>query len=315
MTAISVLPPAFQALHFGDVDEFRPAVRKFDVSFTPIARKISVQQQILNLADFDIVLVESFPRLADMQLAPDCTAVGFASDGEAAIRVNGVDVDRRFVGIGHGGDDFSMIERSGVRLACVVFTPAVHDRGWPQTHGHLAMIVTMVSAQEKLKILTSEILSFAASSPDALAVPATRAALKESLLSAVDQVFERGDLFRPLSSPHFAKAFSIFHKIENAISGDLKSPVYSNELAARVGVSVRTLQDVVLQYRGMSLHRYLRLKRLWLVRRRLLAGHTSVKACALEYGFWHLGDFSRSYRLHFGETPSHTLANGLRNHT
>jgi transcriptional regulator GlxA family with amidase domain len=33
-----------------------------------------------------------------------------------------------------------------------------------------------------------------------------------------------------------------------------------------------------------------------------------VKACALAFGFWHLGDFSASYRLQFGETPSQTLA-------
>ena len=58
----------------------------------------------------------------------------------------------------------------------------------------------------------------------------------------------------------------------------------------------------------MSLHRYLRFKRLWLVRKRLMAGGISVKACALESGFWHLSDFSRSYHLHFGETPSQTLA-------
>jgi AraC-like DNA-binding protein len=58
----------------------------------------------------------------------------------------------------------------------------------------------------------------------------------------------------------------------------------------------------------MSLHRYLRLRRLWLVRRQLLAGADSVKACALAFGFWHMGDFSHSYRVQFGETPSQTMA-------
>ncbi|MFN5038386.1 MAG: helix-turn-helix domain-containing protein [Bradyrhizobium sp.] len=38
------------------------------------------------------------------------------------------------------------------------------------------------------------------------------------------------------------------------------------------------------------------------------AGAPSVKACALAYGFWHLSDFSRSYRSQFGEAPSETLA-------
>ena len=43
---------------------------------------------------------------------------------------------------------------------------------------------------------------------------------------------------------------------------------------------------------------------------RLLAGADSVKAVALAFGFWHLSDFSRSYRDQFGETPSQTLELG-----
>ena len=45
-------------------------------------------------------------------------------------------------------------------------------------------------------------------------------------------------------------------------------------------------------------------------RKRLLAGADSVKAVALAFGFWHLSDFSRSYRDQFGETPSQTLERG-----
>jgi len=129
-----------------------------------------------------------------------------------------------------------------------------------------------------------------------------------SLLAGVDTIFANSDTSKPRRSLHSTRAFAIFQRIEAHLREDLKSPIYSNALAEAVGVSIRTLQDVILQYRGMSLHRYLRFKRLWLVRKRLTAGGISVKACALEYGFWHLSDFSRSYHLHFGETPSQTLA-------
>ena len=124
-----------------------------------------------------------------------------------------------------------------------------------------------------------------------------------------DQIsFDDGTAAKPGRSLHSTRAFAIFQRIEAHLRQDLKSPIYSNALAEAVGVSIRTLQDVILQYRGMSLHRYLRFKRLWLVRKRLTAGGISVKACALEYGFWHLSDFSIVYRTHFGETPSDTLA-------
>jgi AraC family ethanolamine operon transcriptional activator len=101
---------------------------------------------------------------------------------------------------------------------------------------------------------------------------------------------------------------SIVQRVEEIVSANLRNPIYSEELACKVGVSVRTLHSAILRHRGMSLHRYLRLKRLWLVRQRLREGEISVKACALAHGFWHLGEFSKSYRRHFGETPSETVA-------
>jgi AraC family ethanolamine operon transcriptional activator len=307
MSAVSFAPsPILQALHFTDIDEFRRSVRKFCVEFTPLARKISVQQAILNLAAFDIVFVQSFPRIADTQLAADATAICFTMDDDELVRFNGVDVDRAVVGIGHGGSGFAIAERNGARLAVINFTPEIHDRGWPDTRPHFGVFATTTAAQHKLRLLVSEVLKFASTASDELQTPVTMAAVKESLLLAVDQVFE-GHSSRPRRSLHSARSYALFQRIEAQLLEDLKSPIYSDALAAAAGISVRTLQDVVAQYRGTSLHRYLRLKRLWLVRRRLLAGRISVKACALEYGFWHMGDFSRSYQTHFGETPSQTL--------
>lgn len=85
-------------------------------------------------------------------------------------------------------------------------------------------------------------------------------------------------------------------------------PLYSNELAEQIGTSVRTLHSASLFVAGMSLHTYLRLKRLSQVRLQLSTGALSVKAAALGNGFWHLGDFSRVYRRAFGELPSQTRA-------
>jgi AraC family transcriptional regulator, ethanolamine operon transcriptional activator len=46
------------------------------------------------------------------------------------------------------------------------------------------------------------------------------------------------------------------------------------------------------------------------VRQALLAathGSTTVSAVALDWGFWHFGEFSRAYKGCFGELPSDTL--------
>ncbi|MET4296127.1 AraC-like DNA-binding protein [Bradyrhizobium sp. LB8.2] len=90
------------------------------------------------------------------------------------------------------------------------------------------------------------------------------------------------------------------------------SHFYSSDLARRIGTSVRTLQVASQSVNGVSLHCYLRLKKLSAVRDQLSAGQSSVKATALANGFWHLGDFSRLYARTFGEMPSETLARAKR---
>ena len=132
--------------------------------------------------------------------------------------------------------------------------------------------------------------------------------MKETLLGAVMPQFSK--IWVPRdgpSAPMTSGASRCFRTSARCFPTTSRSPIYSEEIARKLGLSVRTMHDVVRRYRGMSLHRYLRLRRLWLVRQRLLAGADSVKAVALAFGFWHLGDFSTSYRDQFGETPSQTL--------
>ncbi len=77
-------------------------------------------------------------------------------------------------------------------------------------------------------------------------------------------------------------------------------------------VSVRTLNNAVVAIRGMSMHRYIRLRRLWSVRQQLVQGASieAMKAIALANGFWHMGEFRTLYRDLFGETPQQTCVAG-----
>jgi AraC-like DNA-binding protein len=97
-------------------------------------------------------------------------------------------------------------------------------------------------------------------------------------------------------------------KLDELIDGWAPSqPIYSKELATLIGVSIRTLQNATPRTKGMSLHGYLRWKRLMAARQKLQHGAPSVKDAALESGFWHLGDFAQKYQKLFGELPSSTL--------
>jgi AraC family transcriptional regulator, ethanolamine operon transcriptional activator len=70
----------------------------------------------------------------------------------------------------------------------------------------------------------------------------------------------------------------------------------------------------VVAIRGMSVHRYTRLMRLWNVRQQLMRGLpiATVKSIAFANGFWHMGEFSSLYRELFGELPSQMVSAARR---
>ncbi|PWU31939.1 AraC family transcriptional regulator [Pseudomonas sp. RW407] len=87
------------------------------------------------------------------------------------------------------------------------------------------------------------------------------------------------------------------------------------ELAAKAGVSPRTLQQSFLRYAGMPPIVWLRNRRLNAARRDLLGAAesgVSVAEVAMKWSFWHLGRFSQSYHALFGEYPKATVRHGAR---
>lgn len=82
----------------------------------------------------------------------------------------------------------------------------------------------------------------------------------------------------------------------------------TDELAARCGVSTRTLQLGFRQFRGVSPVAHARNLRLERSHHALKAGDGSVSEIAARHGFGSLTTFSIEYRRRFGETPRETLA-------
>jgi AraC family ethanolamine operon transcriptional activator len=85
------------------------------------------------------------------------------------------------------------------------------------------------------------------------------------------------------------------------------------DLCRELGVSRRWLQCSFNEVMGIGPCAYLQLMRLNGARRMLLrpTPSTKVNDAVEAYGFWHLSRFSRDYRRHFGELPSHTLHRAL----
>ena len=82
-------------------------------------------------------------------------------------------------------------------------------------------------------------------------------------------------------------------------------------VAAHCGLSARRLQALFQAECGMAPLQWLRRQRVQAVRESLLAStlpRPLIGATALQFGFPHLGDFSKVYREAFGESPRETLS-------
>jgi AraC family ethanolamine operon transcriptional activator len=204
------------------------------------------------------------------------------------------------------------VETAPREYASIMFRPEVTNRGWPQTGANFHVFEAGRATFARLRALVRQVLASAAELGGSPESGGVAAAMRESMLAGIDAAAAELVPARWSIQANASRQFKIFRDIEDALSGHFGDVIYSEELAAHIGVSVRTMHDAVQRYRGMSLHRYLRLRRLWLVRRRLVAGADSVKSSALAFGFWHLSDFAHAYREQFGEMPSETLARSRR---
>jgi AraC-type DNA-binding domain-containing proteins len=294
-----------------DVDEFRSALDSRFIRIVPTqAGPISAMQAVLALPNCEIYLLRTFPRLVDLEIPADRTLVLFSMVGTSDTIINGQQLDYPSLILGRGPTDYRMVEGAPTCVAGIRFDSAMLDRGWPQTERMLVLFRIREPVLIELQFLIRELLVAASSSPSRLSADLARQAAQETVLAALDRAFLDTSLLDLERARSFQKSLHIVNQIEARLSANLGTAIYSDGLASELRISVRTMHSAMLKIRGMSLHRYLRLRRLWAVRRQLLAGGTTlqIKACALSNGFWHLGEFAALYAAQFGEAPSITLA-------
>jgi AraC-like DNA-binding protein len=104
----------------------------------------------------------------------------------------------------------------------------------------------------------------------------------------------------------------LVRRAERFIIDHAATPITVSDVAADLGISLRSLQAGFRQWRATTPNLLLRQVRLQLVRDELLRSGTraDVTTTALRYGFSHLGRFSAYYLAAFGEVPSETRRRG-----
>jgi AraC-like DNA-binding protein len=106
----------------------------------------------------------------------------------------------------------------------------------------------------------------------------------------------------------------VVRRAERYIAEHADTPITVSDVAAGLGISLRSLQQGFRQFRSTTPLTYLRQVRLQRVREELLSNHSeeNITEIALRHGFSHLGRFSAYYRSTFGEAPSVTWRRGKR---
>ena len=293
-----------------DFDHFRSIIGLGEAKSIPLeAKGFAASFAVLRLKSCTVYLQQTFPRILQVRYSTPGAIVGFAMEDGVSLIINGVGARAPDLLLVMGTATCEIVERKANLIGFVSFD-TVDDRGWPGETDSAQLIATEPARFEAIQTVTRDALVLASHSPDMLAQPNAIESIEESILQAIDLAMVAATPTpegKRLSLSHY---LALVRKLDEFVAANAGKTLYSADVARQLGVSVRTLHNAVVAIRGMSMHRYMRLRRLWNVRQQLVRGDTppSIKAIALANGFWHMGEFSSLYRDLFGETPQQTLS-------
>jgi AraC-like DNA-binding protein len=138
-----------------------------------------------------------------------------------------------------------------------------------------------------------------------------RAAVQVEMVETLLATLRATRDFEPTHADHVHQSQTLVVKAaEDHALSHVDERVYVTDLCRAAAVSERALEYAFKDVMGLTPMAYLIRLRLHRVRQALLAatqGSTTVSTVALDWGFWHFGEFARAYKDCFGELPSDTL--------
>jgi AraC family ethanolamine operon transcriptional activator len=312
--------PAVQHLHVteaGEMDAVFPGVFTQVTPLTP--GDFSVRMTVLRLGDVIFLHGSCSPVAMLATIGPSSLAVQIPLTNVETLVVNGRPFLPHGVGLYGPGSQFVRANTQGNEFAALFMT-------WECAQLNLAPAVAVLAAQTEREAMLSaqpedwgrlaRLIAAAGEIADhaeeVFATEPPRQALRASLLGIASDLLEDAV---PGVRDHRAHTPQAWRRIvvgaEAYLGTHLDRPIYTDELCRALAISPATLADAFRATLTISPHRYLKLRRLNLVRAALLRNDGPaplVKTVALSHGFWHLGQFARDYREQFGESPSETLA-------
>jgi len=298
---------------FSDFGEFRAnEVLGLGTSIPFHPRDFSLSRAILPLQTGLFVLQRAFARQLEVDVGTE-QGVGLTVPFSFHSVANGREIDNSTVNVVRGKVPIKSVERQPNTYLMMRFNSDMRHRGWADYDSGLGFFRSHDAAMARLRATILNMFCLASDHGDPRQFDVLNRPIQETLLACLDDTLVPVDGLAARRGS-FDKHRKLIARLDEVVALFGSKPLYSDDLADKLGTSVRTLQTATHTVHGVSLHHYLRLKRLWSTRIQLMTGGAgmSVKAAALSNGFWHMGDFSRGYKLAFGETPSETLTRGRR---
>jgi AraC-like DNA-binding protein len=306
--------PVLDVERFASVDEFRSSrVLGSGTSIALCPKDFLVARASLAIPAGRIVLQRSFARRLEGDMATPGAALIIPISPAMQADINARGLDNSTLALFRDNVACRVIEPRANTYVLLGLHATMQTRGWMDFERGFELIRSTAARMERLQHILLYMIRCAADCTDAREFAALAKPMEETMMAALDSILVENEATRPRprSFDHHRKLVA---RLDELIHESPAVPLYSDELARGVGASVRTLQTATQAVHGMSLHQYLRLKRLWSTRCQLTSGlpRLAVKAVALANGFWHMGEFAKLYKATYGELPTQTTARAAR---
>jgi len=259
-----------------------------------------------------IALLGKLPRSTILLVLP------LGAPAIATATLNGLAIKPHFAAAYGGGAEYEAVfhgarTRSVVTMLAVTTDTLLGRQSLPAAvrRGAHGLLHVKPAVWTRAAALLQSAGEVAAQNPGLLDVAEARQELRCEILQLIADL-----LTMPMEEePTWAQRARMTHRqlirrVDDHVSMAPKQITGVAELSRALGTSDRKLREAFASILGVSPARYLRLRRLMLVRAalRALGGPwQTVREAALAHGFWHLGRFSSFYREAFSESPVRTL--------
>jgi AraC-like DNA-binding protein len=301
---------SLKVFHFSSLEELRSFERLNETHVLPLSGKCSSTHAVVKLSTGTLVVQRTFPRILDLNCNAGGTLCAVPLVPLKGVRINGVSIRSNSVLVVRGEANLHIVEPHANLFAILHLDPAAAGYGWAKGPPGLRLFEAGSSADLRtFRSTTKNLLTAASQQPQDVLVLRK---LEELLLASLESAMSAHSAI--VMPSHFSRHLRIIEQMDEYQTLYPDADSDSNDLAAYCGVSPRTLQNATTSVRGMSVHRYIRLRKLWSVRRVLTIGRpgTVISDVARANGFRHMGEFSQAYRSTFGETASATLTKNRR---